>query len=867
MQIGSTQGTLPPSTPTYSLILADDLSDFQLAWASPVSTQQDLWRNSADQRASQSTSGTQPLDFTTAATDASIAKAAALRWAMAGDVADLTKAIDALLVAEIPGGTSITRPEVLTSYLSAYDYIRGASFTDLPQSTRDLIESELLSLANSLSSGLTDSNAKGKIGATRALAGLLLMDQTLLNRGLQDLQNHFNYSTTDDGWFADSQGHYLNYTLSHITVFVRAYERGSGVDLFPNLNPYAEMSIGMRMPGGVVPNVSNGTNTPVAIHMFSQDPALSEAELNLWNISEGLPATFSWSTTNLVNNDWYFTNLFALTDFTDVVPQSPAFSPTFFSPGQAKVSVFREDWSPTSDWLMLSPGVDSPAGLFNIPAFHSHNDTAELLLCAHGEYLLVASGYNRTDLSNSPPGFAPQRADWHNVVLVDGNVGNSDQGRKMRPEDFQYRARLDAVEDGTYKGACDYVSLETRYRETDVVRSMAFPNEDYFLVADWLAANQPRDFGFNLVGRGVQTVSHNSSDKIEVSWEYAGVWVQENLFASQALSLSTASLHMHDTFNQFESTQRMTGTQRATTGGFLSILETGLTGNSSDLVIQEISGASGTLAVEVQSISEAWKDWHLSMALGQVQEAGVMSLNGKYAYLREWNSDWHSFALVDGTGLGYEQALVMGATSPLTISATATTNGVKATISPQGFVPMTELRWYGQGDLQSASLDGTSLTVSNGQTYSAVVLDGVVKGSANVLEVVWSGPSSCGFETYGFGTDPANDLVLSGHGVPSPGANISFASEGDLQSTIHWLAISTQSDQVSRFGGTAWIDESQIQYMDQSTAANGVATFFVTLPNDPGLIGSTFYAQSLTQDASKPGGWALSHGLQMTICP
>ncbi len=426
-----TRGTLPSGTIQRSLILGDDLASLQGAWTAPVSPVQLGWRNQIDGIANGGVSGTPPLTFAAAAGVSSTAQAAGMRFAMTGNVADLNKTVTALLAADVPGGTFITRPEVLTTYLSAYDFIRGASLTDLPMTTRTQIESRLTTLAQSLDNGNgTFSNARGKIGGTRALAGVLLQNQSLLDTGLTDLNGHFGYSTTNDGWFTDSQGHYLNYTLRHVSLFTRVYQQGSGVDLYPNIKPYLDMVVGTRLPDGTTPNVSNGLVIRSGVSLLSSSTDAAAASLAMWTLTSGTPANYNgYNGTNILNNVNDPSTFFGLVDWSNVSPTAPTTSPTFLTTGQSRVSVFRSDWSTTSDYLMMSAGVDSPGTLFepiiSLPAFHSHNDTGEILVAAKGQYILVSPGYNRTDLPTSPPGMNLQVADHHNVILVDGNVGST----------------------------------------------------------------------------------------------------------------------------------------------------------------------------------------------------------------------------------------------------------------------------------------------------------------------------------------------------------------------------------------------------------------------------------------------------------
>ncbi|MBX7168037.1 MAG: heparinase II/III-family protein [Pirellulales bacterium] len=751
MSIGSTTGVLPPNMPTTSLILGDDLANLQAQWVTPVNSQQLSWRNSANSRASQNTSGAVPVDFGVATNDASIAQAAGLRFAMTGNVADLNKAVGALSLADVPGGTFITRPEVLTSYLAAYDFIRGASNVQLPQATRDTIEARLLSLSQSLDYGnQTYSNARAKIGATRALAGVLLRDQDQLDTGLADLQGHFDYSTTDDGWFTDSQGHYLNYTLRHWGYFLRAYEQGSGVDLYENLRPYVDMSLGLRLPDGTVPNVSNGLNEPIALHFFSQDSDPTTAANILWNTSEVGPSPYSFDQTAIENNDWTNTTDFALTDFSAVAPQAPTRSPTYFAPGQSAVSVFREDWGATSDYLLLSPGVDSPAfHLYSddppidayVPAFHSHNDTGEILVASQGKYILVAPGYDRDDLTNSPPNFGPRDPTWHNVVLVDGTLGGTDFGRRMRPEDFVRTNRLDSTEFGTFHGVSDFSTLQMNYGGVAVTRSVAAPHEDYYVVADRMDGNAAHTYAFNLVGRGVRTVLTNTPDYKQVRWEYQGAQVIENLIASQSMTFSAGNLWMHDTFDNFQQTYRMRGTMTGATDGlFLSVIETGPIGPA-HLYITKLSNDSQWLAMRVAHDTAGWTDYILSQHSLQSRTAGALSSDARYAYIRQQGLELTGLMMAEGTQLGYLGDTVLELSNPATLSLRMLIDQILGTVSDDGLVPGTELRIFDRGTIAWATLDGVFLPVHNGLDFGGVFLP---HGGELVIQFgVVPEPSSC----------------------------------------------------------------------------------------------------------------------------
>jgi hypothetical protein len=721
-----TSGVLPAGPLAHSVILGDRQAALQAQWLAPVDPHQQGWIASIDSRAGQSPSGGVPATFAAAALDSSIAESAGLRYAMTGSASDLAKSVGALLNSALPSNNSndfITHPELLTSYLSAYDYIRGAPQSDLPAATRASIESRLATLAQGLSYGNgTASNALGKIGATKALAGELLANQALLDTGLADLQTHYNYSTTDDGWFTDSQGHYLNYTLRHLALFARAYEQGSGVNVYDDVQPLLDMSLGLRKPDGTLPNVSNGLNSPVAMHLFTPTPDAAAASRMLWNLQQLAPGAFA--NTNVDNNDYSNSTSFALTNF-DAAPAPPPQSPTFFSHGQGAVSAFRGDWSATSDYLLLSPGVDSPGFdipelPFDFPAFHSHNDTGEIHVAAGGHTILPASGYQRTDLPGSPQNYLPKNAENHNVVLVDGAVGPFDRGRTMRPEDFVHTNRLDSTEHGDFHGVSDFATLETTYGDAGASRSTGFANEDYFVVADRLQAAGTHDYGFNLVGRGTRTVLTHTPDLVEVRWEHGGQQVIAHVVSTQDMTLALASTYMHDTFGVYEVTQRMTATITADNAGFLSIIETGATGSPSQLSILDLSTADYA-ALRATNAAENYQDWILSQSAGTLRNIGPLGTDAPYAYLRHVAGTLDSAMFAAGTLLADDGTSLVESDQPLTISLLFGESMLRGTISPDEFVAGTHLDLIGR-QIAWATLDGDPLSFQNQPGFGRLVL-------------------------------------------------------------------------------------------------------------------------------------------------
>lgn len=731
-----TTGVVPPEPVTTSLLLGEDLAQVQGWWQTPIDALQAEWKTIIAYYAGLPVLGREPLTFAECVDESSRCQAAAFRWAMEGNADDLNRALTALTCCAVVGATEITETEIVTNYLCAYDFIRPAP---IDAGVRSTIEDRLHGLAEDIGDWTIfdqENNILAKRAATRALAGVMLRDQSLLNSGLQRLDQSFDKTTTDDGWFTDGQGHYLNYTLPHVIPFVRTYEQGSGVSLWSDIRPFVELTIAMRLPDGRTPNVQDGLCNTVSTHWFTRGLEDGLAAQALWHVTSGAP--HSWS--NVLNNDNTFVDFFWMTDFS-LTPTQPDGSPTWLSTGQSRVSVFRNTWSADGDVLMVSAGIDGKPLIFGIPIGHNHHDSGELILAARGTLILTPPGYNRQDLPHTPPDFYSKPATEHNVVLVNGSIGD---GWTTRPEDFTLTDRLDAVELGTFAGVADISSLETSYEGAVIRRTSGMIHDGYFFVADAMGAGSSKDYGFNLVGRGELTVLASTPELIQVCWTHDGAQVIETLVATHPMSLATDSTWMHYVFDQYEPTRRMRATLSSDVGGFLSIIEPGPTGAPSRFVPVPASSA-GACGVVLQHADGEGAEVFIAPPQGNYHAAGRLGGDGALVYARLGSGGADSLGLCRSTTVDIDGFALIASNAPLTCSVRleggdagpAAVTQVVATIAADGFTPQTVLRLFGIPAVTSATLNDTPTQFANGDGYSDIVLP-----SAGVLRVDVSAPAS-----------------------------------------------------------------------------------------------------------------------------
>ena len=125
---------------------------------------------------------------------------------------------------------------------------------------------------------------------------------------------------------------------------------------------------------------------------------------------------------------------------------------------------------------------------------------------------------------------------------------------------------------------------------------------------------------------------------------------------------------------------------------------------------------------------------------------------------------------------------------------------------------------------------------------------------------------TCGFTTYGVGVSPVNFIGLSGSGSAQPGSTAVLAATGVPSNPAVFFA-STVAANVPVLGGVALIDLAFNFQLKVVPTAGTSATWNAPIPNQPGLVGVKAYIQAAAIDGTQPGGWAMSNGVEVTICP
>ena len=132
------------------------------------------------------------------------------------------------------------------------------------------------------------------------------------------------------------------------------------------------------------------------------------------------------------------------------------------------------------------------------------------------------------------------------------------------------------------------------------------------------------------------------------------------------------------------------------------------------------------------------------------------------------------------------------------------------------------------------------------------------------LEVEYEEP--CGYTVYGQGAAPANTMGLAGSGQPGIGGVVVDVTTQAPAAPVT-TALSFAEASVPLFGGQVLIDPTQLALLHTSLPTAGISSWVLPIPSDPTMVGLVGYLQSLAPDGTQPGGFALSNGLKVKVCP
>jgi hypothetical protein len=180
----------------------------------------------------------------------------------------------------------------------------------------------------------------------------------------------------------------------------------------------------------------------------------------------------------------------------NVKPVQPPGSPTLFFPDAGNV-VFRSGWDKEATYLLL---LGEKGNMRLMGGTHEHPDAGSFVIFSHGELLALDAGY---------PGY-PQhelvnQAKNHSVILVDG----------------QGPVAIDAeLSDFFDSPQFDFATIKMNYGGANIVRNIAFIENQYVAIIDQLDSDLTHEFAWLLHGNAGGTLTNTSFTKTDKG----GIW-------------------------------------------------------------------------------------------------------------------------------------------------------------------------------------------------------------------------------------------------------------------------------------------------------------------------------------------------------
>jgi len=125
---------------------------------------------------------------------------------------------------------------------------------------------------------------------------------------------------------------------------------------------------------------------------------------------------------------------------------------------------------------------------------------------------------------------------------------------------------------------------------------------------------------------------------------------------------------------------------------------------------------------------------------------------------------------------------------------------------------------------------------------------------------------SCGYSAYGVAASPANTIVLAGSGSGQIGSPATFDATGvTAPSALYFASLGQGNFPVVGGVGLVSLPLTILSAVVPATA--GSASWSAPIPASGVLVGLSVFVQAAAPDGAQPGGWALSNGVELVICP
>ncbi|MDE2771500.1 MAG: heparinase II/III family protein [Bacteroidota bacterium] len=615
------------------------------------------------------------------------AKTLAFWWIIEEDSTALQKAIEALLVAYngVPQTGEKPYDEIyraiwLQNYAAAYDWVYDHLTSDQNTEIRLRIVEETQYLRDNIMVGdrlaPRPHNHRSKPAWAIGTAALVLSDHDQaadwLSHALEAANTVTRYQFSADGIYREG-GHYWMYNAVNFIPFLWHYLNVSGVDLFGDYQPAFEWPIRVRTGRGQIPNIEDSYLKPAPTHMVA---AAYKGVPTSLNADADFAAICQWNyeNTRLIEHNYTGATVDVAWEIDEYIlfdssieSVAPTVSPNqFLEGGQV---VFRRSWEPSSDdrYLLFHGVADADN--------HNHPDQLSFFLGGNDAILAPDAGYGPDGFSDDRRGSWYLKAHAHNILTADGFPPVADD-LYSNPSVLNVTPFARYEIDSEFFGFAEKESGYVRPNDVSLRRSIAFIDQDYFVVSDLLYGSEEHTYRSYLHGRG----SFNQAGHY-LSWSpfgnRYGAAARLDAFIlpeSASLTVSTGYISL---FKDERHEQYVEAAQVGQEAAFMQLLLPARSGSS----VPDLDDLSGESYVAARLVRSDSLDYFFLQARSELRELGEFATDATFAWLRNTDAGWQNLALREANQ--FESAEIeVSSDSKVTLALDASTSGVLDIATP-----------------------------------------------------------------------------------------------------------------------------------------------------------------------------------------
>ncbi|MDK2971382.1 MAG: hypothetical protein PWP23_1137 [Candidatus Sumerlaeota bacterium] len=592
----------------------------------------------------------------------------------------LLRAYDGPLYEIDPRNSSTAADEIYRgtwaqNYAAAYDWVQPTLTPEQDTAIRERLARE----AAYMHENLYDWASRPHNHLSKPAWGLATLELALsdhpdakdwLALALQASNDNTRYFFSSDGIYREGS-HYYIFSLINFVPFLYHYRNVSGVDAFDAFQPAFEWPVAIRNGKGWIPNIEDSYIRPFPSRMvsgayrnatsrFGAQPSFGA--ILQWNgdATDFVPFELEEKESGFNYSGASWDYALPTTEFLcydpSVKPAPPACSPTvFLDSGQ---TAFRNDWSfndPAHRYLLFQGVAEADN--------HEHFEHLSFLIQAENQMMASDAGYSRKSYGEAIRTQWYRTPEAHNVVMVDGKAPG-DIAENWTPPS---RDRIDTSFFDFEEKSAAYASGGTH------ARAIAFPGQEYFVVADRIQLPQPGEIAF--VFHGGRAALDNNGTQCTWTYENDRYGPTAKLFShflSTGATLARKEGEVTYIKGDYAAFPYITNTLNADEALFLSVFVPAAI-DAQAPAIESLPCSGGAIGARVTRGET--RDTFVLQPAPLANETAGLSSDGRFAWMREENGRAASLFAQEAKSIAAPGGFALDVSEPSSFAVHLASNG------------------------------------------------------------------------------------------------------------------------------------------------------------------------------------------------